>query len=175
MRYKDSLYFVFFSHSPIDIDYSTIPLTQTFEIICSLPLLEGLDIMGCDIDYDHRTPPFRPQTSPPLTGTLSLDLPQGLQRTMNALLGMPNGVHFRKFVCTRHLWVHLEFMMTLVEACSHTLEYIDIKFHAHCMFLLLRGMNSGLNVCQHCRVNGRIPSTCPEQQAQGGGLPARSP
>ena len=66
---------------------------------------------------------------------------------MHMLLDLPAGVHFRGFVCIRHLRVQLRHVMMLVEACSRTLEFIDIGFRSTREFQLLRDMNFRSNVC----------------------------
>ena len=140
-----SIFFCFSLRFPID--YSTTQPLRLFEIVCSLPLLEDLDIGGLDPGYYLGTSPICPRTSPPLTGTLSLDVSQAMQVTTRALLGLPNGVRFRRFVCTgRAQPDDFGHMMSLVEACSQTLEYIDIKFQPSREFLLVCGTNLGLNV-----------------------------
>ena len=97
---------------------------------------------------DHNPLPqtFRPQTSPPLTGTLSLNMRSGMEKAMDVLLGLPNGVHFRRFVCTEHFGIYLQCVTTLVEAFSHTLEFIDISSDPVREFCLPRDTDSGLNV-----------------------------
>ena len=129
--------------TPTPID-TPINSRQVFEIVSFLPLLEDLSIIGRGLGYSLPAP--RPQTSPPLTGILSLNLSHGMKRTMDSLLGLPNGIHFRRFVCTRHIGVHFQYMTTLMEACSHTLESIDIGSRSLRESRLLRDTNPGLNV-----------------------------
>ena len=69
-----------------------------------------------------------------------------MEKTMDLLLGLLNGIHFRRLVCTRHLGIHLQYMTTLMEACSHTLESIDIGSRSLRESRLLRDTNPGLNV-----------------------------
>jgi len=67
-------------------------------------------------------------TSPPLTGTLKLDLVQGIEAITRQLLELPNGIHFRMLKCKWYLgrddprWT-----VATMEACSGTLESIDIN------------------------------------------------
>lgn len=64
-------------------------------------------------------------------------------KRQSPLLGLPDGIHSRRFVCTRHLRVQRLYMMMLVEACSHTLEFIDIVFRP---FLPLASWDDSINL-----------------------------
>jgi hypothetical protein len=70
----------------------------------------------------------QPPTSPPLTGSLELNMEEGMEPIIDWLLSLPGGIHFRKLTWT---WVregdHVS-MMALVEGCSHTLESLDISW-----------------------------------------------
>ena len=70
---------------------------------------------------------FKPSTSPPLTGTLEVTPSPGMERLVTRLLGLPNGIHFRKFKFSWKLETDVRWMMALVEACSDTLEHIDLE------------------------------------------------
>ena len=55
---------------------------STFSIlICSLPILEDLYLGSLGIKGGNGGVVIRPSTSPPLTGTLSLSLPDGMECT----------------------------------------------------------------------------------------------
>ena len=109
------------------------PPSRVVEFICSLPLLEDLDISQeepeiDDIDECRAIP--RHLTLPPLTGTLVLqeDWPEHITH----LLLAPSGVlHFRKIVSCVQLPGGLEGVMALVEGCSNTLENLDIEYLAY--------------------------------------------
>jgi hypothetical protein len=107
-------------------------------MICSLPLLEDVKI-GCfgisDDDGDRTI--FQPPTSPPLTGTLNLYLHEGVEHAARRLLELPGGVRFRSFDFRWYSEEDLQWMMALVEACSGTLEHIEIE-HQRASPLLLR-------------------------------------
>ena len=105
------------------------PLSQVFKLICSLPLLEDLDLIGCDewavSDDNLRTPStVVPLTSPAFTGTLQLHL--GMTSTAHRLLDLPNGLHFRKLNLSWHNAEELRWAVMLVVACSGTLECLDV-------------------------------------------------
>ena len=99
------------------------PLSQVFKLICSLPLLEDLDLIGCDewavSDDNLRTPStVVPLTSPAFTGTLQLHL--GMTSTAHRLLDLPNGLLFRKLNLSWHNAEELRWAVMLVVACSGT-------------------------------------------------------
>ena len=129
---KGILHDRFFSHlltgSRIHVGFETPGLTpsQFTELICSLPLLEDLDIAVTAINKgDDDCPVFQPLSSPPLTGTLSLSLAEGMEHVTCGLLNLPNGVHFRKFLFTWRLEEDFQWITALVEGCSNTLKYIE--------------------------------------------------
>ena len=70
---------------------------------------------------------FNPSTSPPLTGTLEVSEPRGMNRLVTQLLGLPSGIHFRKFKLLWNLETDLQWVTKLAEACSDTLEHIDLE------------------------------------------------
>ena len=116
--------------SRIHLAFETPGLTpsQFSELICSLPLLEDLDIAVSAInkdDDDDDSPVFQPLASPPLTGTLSLSLAEVMEHVTCGLLNLPNGVHFRKFLFTWRLEEDFQWITALVEGCSNTLKYIE--------------------------------------------------
>lgn len=47
---------------------------------------------------------------------------------IRALLDLPNGVRFQKFLCTVRFEEEFRWITAFVEACSDTLEYIDIGY-----------------------------------------------
>ncbi|KAF9778708.1 hypothetical protein BJ322DRAFT_486083 [Thelephora terrestris] len=110
--------------------------SQLIKLVCSLPLLEDLDVAGQVVD-DHKDDGTITQfpTSPPLTGTLKLDLVQGIEAITRQLLELPNGIHFRMLKFKWYLgrddprWT-----VATMEACSGTLESIDINSTKLCEF-----------------------------------------
>jgi len=108
---------------------STIPYSQILNLVCSLPLLEDL----CVIDHgwsnsDHDGTVSQPLTSSALTGTLKLSLTHGMEHVARRLLGLPNGLHFRKLLCTWDLEEHVRWITALVMGCSDTLECVNISY-----------------------------------------------
>jgi hypothetical protein len=122
----------FYNFSPVlkslRVVSKDLPPSQVLGLVCSSPLLEDLIIrnhrMGNDED-DGTT--FQPSTSPALTGTLEIYLPNGVEYTTRRLLGLPNGLHFRKLGFTWCLEEDLWWMVDLVAGCSDTLECFDIE------------------------------------------------
>lgn len=110
--------------------FGTPTTLHFFNLVCSLPLLEDLAVEGHRISYnddDNTVFQSLTLTSPPLTGSLELCLTRGMKPVTNLLLRLPNGVRFRKLSFTRYLPHDIWCTMELVEACSDTLERIDIK------------------------------------------------
>ena len=101
---------------------------QVFTLIRSLPLLEDVHLRGQGAENNDDSPIFRPSALPLLIGTLTISLARGtLELAARQLLDLPNGIRFREFWCTVHTKEDVRWMATLVEACSGTLEHIDIK------------------------------------------------
>jgi len=84
--------------------------------------------VGSGWGWDGSHPP----TSPIFTGTLRVDAQGDMERTTRLLLSLQNGFRFRKLVLCRwnseeHLWAG-----PLVDACSGTLECVDIQVPVRC-------------------------------------------
>ena len=118
-----------------------LSISQLFKLICSLPLLEDLKIrvfVACGNDGDGAA--SEPSTSPPLTGTLELQLIGEIEPVARRLLVLPNGLRFREFECVWKLPDDPRWITALVERCAETLECFYIrckvsgKFHSlnHC-------------------------------------------
>ena len=110
------------------VAFSFFRMSEVFKLICSLPLLENLDIShiwiwGCvRDDINELGAGFRPQGLLPLTGTLVLSGGQ-LKHVTRLLLALPRGLHFHKIVWKGPLPEGLGGVMILVEKCCNTLEY----------------------------------------------------
>ena len=111
---------------------SSIPRSRVFDFVSSLPLLEDLAMIdhthvdglgGSDWCWDG----FRPSTSPVLTGTLELNLKRRMEPTVRLLLSLSNGLHFRKLRCRWEIEENVLWTKALVEACSDTLECVDLQ------------------------------------------------
>ncbi|KAF9646818.1 hypothetical protein BDM02DRAFT_2890061 [Thelephora ganbajun] len=109
----------------------TLPDSQIFDLISTLPLLEDLTlgINGVDVDGLNSDAPLitvQPSTSPAFTGTLDLALFKGMGPTTRWLLSSPNNLHFRKLMLS---WAHEQdhqWINALVVGCSDTLENLTI-------------------------------------------------
>lgn len=101
---------------------------QNFELICSFPLLEDLDIEHCEKSFgeiDGCRDSIQRLGRPKLTGTLFLrDL--DLRHTIDLLLALPGGLHFRKIALDRYIPEQFRELAALMEKCYGTLECIDI-------------------------------------------------
>ncbi|KAF9778127.1 hypothetical protein BJ322DRAFT_1114377 [Thelephora terrestris] len=104
--------------------------SQFFKLICSLPLLDDLDIEVYWTGNDDG-PVFKLRASPPLTGSLSVSLVEGIEYFARGLPALPNGFHFRKVVCTWDFEEDLLWIMALMEGCYNTLEYVEMKRDRH--------------------------------------------
>jgi len=81
----------------LNMTFLSLPNSEVFRLIRFLPLLEDLALLSCDTsttDGDESSGP----PSPPLTGTLELRLSYGKADAVRQLLGLPNGLRFRKFI-----------------------------------------------------------------------------
>ena len=103
---------------------------HAFAFIRSLPFLEDLVLRGgfaneseeTQIAISSSTP-----TSPPLTGTLHLDL-SGIMSATRELLSLPNGLHLQKL---RLCWKKEEDVSAAAEsvaACFDTLKHLNIVY-----------------------------------------------
>jgi hypothetical protein len=108
--------------------FRSISLSKVINLICSLPLLEDLNLKIGEVDItDGDSTALRPSTSPPLTGTLTLSLQTGLDRITRRLLDLPNGLHFRALLCKLLPYGgELQWATALVEGCSDALEYVRV-------------------------------------------------
>ena len=136
----------FHNFSPVlkslEVVSTTIPRSQIIDLVCSLPLLEDLCVVDDGVGGGDRDPgpalepsTSPPSNSPPLTGILELYPLYGMEPTTRQLLGLPNGLHFRKLVWTWCLDEDIRWMTALVAECSDTLECIDIECRPSGMFL----------------------------------------
>ena len=111
---------------------------RVFTLILSFPLLEDLTVStpyeisaeDDDNDDDPDGPPttVQPSSSPTFTGSLNLLVGEkGMKPFTHRLLALSGGIHFRKLTL---MWPHeedLTSVVALVEACSHTLESLEVS------------------------------------------------
>ena len=110
--------------SNLPVGYKTWSASGLFHLVFALPLLKDLSVVGYGIQDADAI--FQSSTSPPLTGTLALHLIRGMGPVTCRLLEPPNSVHFRKLECTLNVQDDLLCIADIAEACSDTLECIDI-------------------------------------------------
>ena len=112
-----------------------ISASSLFKLVCSLPLLEDLDVLSRGVSAnDDDSTIFQPSASPPLTGTLTLSLIRGMEPVTRRLLELPSGVRFRKLECTLYLEEDFPCAMAMVGECSDTLECVEIDCGDLCKF-----------------------------------------
>jgi len=129
------------------LNFIDFPSSQISDFIFSFPVLEDLTVYVCSEallvngnDPDWLATTLQPSTSPVFTGSLEIDLDEGMRLIGRRLLSLPGGLHFRKLTLE---WIEEEDLllaMALVDGCSHTLEYLSIT------------SNSGASIqrlCQH--------------------------
>lgn len=152
------------AHSAISL--SLFPIL-TF--IPSLPHLEDLIIAGLRVSTtnDDNTI-FRPSASPPLTGTLSISRSYRMTNLFVWLLDLPNGIRFQKFKFLWRVETDAQFVTALIEACSETLEHVDLGPQVKgklCFFLAFAmGFAPDLNTRPNQRVRTRFRSTSPRRR-----------
>ena len=123
----------------------SVPRSRTLEFACSFPLLEDLFVGDTGSGSDSDQSGFEPSTSPALTGTLELNLQRRAERTVRLLLSLPSGLHFRRLVCGWRDEKDISWTRALVEACSDTLECVDLRVWRG-TFLRLRRWDQGPQV-----------------------------
>ena len=112
---------------------SSIRAPQLFNLIQSSPLLENLNQTGNgepfgDDDNPCDVQTVVPSTSPPLTGSLTLSILEGMGDTVRPLLDLPNGLHFRRLTLSSHRGDSLQRITALVEVRSDTLEFLYVAY-----------------------------------------------
>jgi hypothetical protein len=120
----------------IRVSLPTLLPSQTFNIALSFPLLEDLAVIMTSTDNggdgfgEDEMPAVAQPSSPPMfTGSLELLLLERMEPFTCQLLSLPGGIHFRRL---NLMWLYDEDLLTimaLVEACSHTLEFLDITWN----------------------------------------------
>ena len=117
-----------------------VPRSRILEFVCSFPLLEDLSVndMISENDLDQNDFLLRPLTSPAFTGTLEFNLLGWMECTTRLLLSLPNGLHFRKLVCGFLSAGDVLWTRVLMDACSNTLECVDIQVQCGAFLQLSR-------------------------------------
>ena len=111
------------------IDDAIISSSNFLALICSLPVLQDLDVgylkPGGSDDVDIAI--FRPSTSPPLTGTLSLTrlMADNIRCPTRRLTDLP--IRFRRLEYEWWREKDLPWIRALIEACCDTLESILVE------------------------------------------------
>ena len=110
----------------LHINSTVFPCSQAFDLICSLSLLEDLTLRANDIYHSSSARLPVPAPSPALTGTLKLSVLEGMETMLSLLLGLQGGLRFRKLQLSRCRARDLTLVEELAEACSGTLECLDV-------------------------------------------------
>ena len=109
---------------------SSIPLPDIFNLICSFPLLEDLQVASVGARSDAHNWDI-PQTSPKFTGSLHLT---GVNRSLSrGLLDLPDGLHFSKILVQCSI-EDAGAAVDLVTRCSETLEFLAIEYYPSGVF-----------------------------------------
>ena len=108
------------------LKFSSVPPSETLNLVCSFPLLEDLTfiLFGHETEADKWTTPL---TSPKLSGSLTMSSAAWrIGSTVHRLVNLPNGLRFTKIVL---VWVwdaDPSLARDLVMRCSETLESLDV-------------------------------------------------
>ena len=119
----------------LHLTLTSLPDSEIFGLVCSLPLLEDLALVSRNrrrANGGWNIPP----TSPRLTGSLELRMIEGIGSTTRRLLDLPNGLHFTKIAVPWFSGGDILSTMYLVSRCSGTLESLDITNHLSSVFHL---------------------------------------
>ena len=127
----------------LSINCGSIPNVQVFDLLSTLPLLEDL-FLSADGLYEYSPsdsntlPTVLQYYVPPLTGTLSLLVYEGIGATARRMLRLPNGLHFRRLSLSWLREKETQWVNALVAACSNTLSHliIDCCFNRALIFFL---------------------------------------
>ena len=103
---------------------------EVSDLICSFPLLEDLALIHPSQGSDTWNPP---PASPKLTGTLNLNIFEGIGPVVCRLLGLPGGLHFVK-ITVGCINADAKPTTDLVSRCSDTLESLSIDDYFPCAF-----------------------------------------
>jgi hypothetical protein len=166
----------------LTIGIHDLPCEEVLEFILSFPLLKDLDVIrlgdqGEDLEEDQMNLQI-PSAFPPLSGTLDLTAVRDnlLDFSVNKLLKLPNGIHFKRL----RLWHrdigdaserNVAAIRDLIDQCSPTLKDLCICFDGGVMqhlstvtFLrlvsLLRDLKLGGWKCKQLfprSLHGKIP------------------
>ena len=111
--------------------FSSAPLSEIINLICSFPLLEDL-LLLLSVNDDTAADGWEaPLTSPKLTGSLRLG--GDIHSITRRLLGLPGGLHFSTIKMTPHV-DDAELIVDLVLKCSDTLKSLYIGYSSSCAF-----------------------------------------
>ena len=117
----------------VNMDF--LPLSQTFNLIRSLPLLEDVSLRAQFIGNElHGQQNFT--GSPALTGTLNIWMLGFLGDVLRSLLDLSGGLRFREVELLCYDQIDLTLVTELVVACSDTLERFDIESDIYGGFIL---------------------------------------
>ena len=119
---------------------SSLQNSQIFDLISTLPHLEDLALTVNGIRDDASNfdaPPAVGQPSPAFTGTLHLAISGKIEPIVRWLLGLPDGLHFRKLVLSRLDGEDLQSATALVAGCLYTLECLVVTYQPGSAFILL--------------------------------------
>jgi len=101
--------------------------SKVFDLICSFPLLEDLEVVAllAKSDTDVWSAPLM---SPRLTGTLDLKTPESIRLVTRRLLDLPGGLRFSR-IKTVFIEEDTKLVTDLVSGCADTLEYLSLFRH----------------------------------------------
>jgi len=141
----------------LHVSSTTVPNSQIFGLIRSLPLIEDLRLLVYETSNNDESdvcgPPtvVPPSSSPAFTGTLGLMLLQGVEPIARWLLGLPNGLRFRVLAMSWLRKDDLQWINALVVGCADTLESLDVTHHLLGAIICLLRRSQSQNLISFCR------------------------
>ena len=114
-------------------NFSSFPFQHFSRLALTFPLLEDLTMINChDVAQIYRdvsggsSTVVQSPSLPTFAGSLELLLRGGMRHTVDWLLSLPNGIHFRKLTLSFFREEDVSWTTELVERCSRTLEFLDV-------------------------------------------------
>lgn len=124
----------------LHLDFYPFTVSSVFNLILSFPLLKDLTVVSfCGFitgDFKGQPVPVHPSSSPTLSGSLRLFARKGLDIFASHLSSIPRRHHFRELTLSLYREGDVLPVVTLVQECSSTLEFLEIDCRFTCTVVL---------------------------------------
>ena len=139
--------------------------TEVFDLVCSFPLLEDLELIAPRaFDADGWT---APSTTPKLTGSLNMFTVMETRLTTRRLLDLSGGFHFSKISVVFSDDDEAGSVTDLVSGCSDTLETLTIIYYPMGAFPSTSVTDQRLTTARRCqRTDGGFPRSLQDRNTQ---------